>query len=123
VINTLILAAVLAVPPSAPSTPVAAAGEGQLVLYVHTLRGCPPCQELKRTTLTDRRVKDYLEGRGIEFKEVSAVPTTRLFPTSRLVRVADGEEHPVGQPLVGYRGPEGYIRWLRGLASPAPKED
>lgn len=89
------------------------------VVVVVTADWCPPCQTLKRTTLTDESVRAFLTERAqtvmLDATDTNRVADTlgqlgvRLLPTT--VVLHDGK--PVAK-LEGFAKPDAYLAWLQG---------
>lgn len=91
--------------------------DAQPVVAVVTADWCGPCQELKRSTLSDDRVRALLEAKAqpvmIDGTDTSAAMSTlqqlgvRAFPSTVVLR--DGR--PVAM-LEGYATADKYVAWL-----------
>ena len=90
---------------------------GTPVVAVVTADWCPPCQELKRTTLTNQRVRALLVNNAqpvmIDGTDTAKASDTlqrlgvRVFPSTVVLR--DGK--PVAM-LEGFANPDKYLAWL-----------
>ncbi len=95
-----------------------AAAEGKPVLALVTADWCPPCQQLKRETLTDPAVAAWIEANTVPVyidsdknpDDARSLLVTSL-PTTLLLR--DGE---IIGTRVGYAGAEDYLRFLKDTA-------
>ena len=89
------------------------------IVAIVTADWCGPCQELKRSTLSDERVQRLLADQGqpviIDGTDTSAAMPTlerlgvRAFPSTVVLR--DGQ--PVAM-LEGYASADKYLAWLEG---------
>lgn len=93
-----------------------AAGRDRAVVAVVSADWCPPCQQLKRTTLNDERVTAWFDENavavvledGVNDEDIARLPM-QAFPTTFVIR---GNEI-VGQ-LMGYAKPGDYLEFLSG---------